>query len=420
MTIQQGNLSLIKREGESNARGTRLSSKALEFAHEGFEGQRTIDLTDLNVPTRYIQNGFEGNPTSTELMAARIDFFSKRLTLISSYNGRLINRDSYVVTSPTTIQLIGEYETDGGMDTGEVIYGIIEQSEVATIPKEKIIRRSHTVSAGQTVVPLGITFRVGQGLLLGSQVGDILVINESGQPLLRNVGNAAADISADGDFHEVDSGNGYGNTIELNEAPTSDIKIIVEYGIVSPTGDADFFTHLQKLSSAIIELANDAAFEFHAENDPLRYINASPSEIDVATFGRLVIDNKNDIIGLEQDVIDLETAIDDKKNKKEIQLGVEFETGDTFDGKTVYEYWNEIGSDITSNTIVETIDSGLEPIGILNFSGDLWTINRLVSGDSTNNAHILYDVSVGEIRVDIGGSYKVGAGTRYGLRYTKA
>lgn len=101
-----------------------------------------------------------------------------------------------------------------------------------------------------------------------------------------------------------------------------------------------------------------------------------------------------------------------------IVIGEERDTGDTFNGKPVYEYWGEVQADIVSSGTIEIIDSGLNPIGINNHSGTAWRMQDVISATSTSQSIIDYDRSNGNINAVVT-NWKIGAGTRYKMRYTK-
>lgn len=260
----------------------RLSSSAFMFAHEAAGGELIIDLENLTTPTDYAAEGFT-NLSAAEISEMNLTIFKKRLKLISSLNGELIQYDTYKVISPTQISLIGAYSTEG-LDEGEIIVGHLEKIEIATLPDARMKQRTYIMTAGQTLIPLGLTYNVGEGLELGLNIGDIKVFRQ-GKLIYRNTGNATADPSEDGGYEE--SGPA---AITLNIPAVAGEIIMVELGCVAPSGDAEFQSALENLHGAVTRLAQDAAEGFHGDEDLSRYLNVNPSEADRVTFGDLLLD----------------------------------------------------------------------------------------------------------------------------------
>lgn len=83
-------------------------------------------------------------------------------------------------------------------------------------------------------------------------------------------------------------------------------------------------------------------------------------------------------------------------------------------------YCFEVTSDITTNTTVFTIASGLKPINAVQHSGsNLWYITSGSTSSTGDAAFFYYDDTNGNINSVIRGTWKIGTGTRFCLEYTK-
>ena len=106
------------------------------------------------------------------------------------------------------------------------------------------------------------------------------------------------------------------------------------------------------------------------------------------------------------------------ETQKKVKTGVEQWHGEYWDGDKVYEYCNEVASDITTSTTIETIDIGLEPIEVISRGSNFWEIFNY-GNSAGDEVSVEYRSSTGVIRAFISGSVEVSAGTRYCLKYTK-
>lgn len=102
-----------------------------------------------------------------------------------------------------------------------------------------------------------------------------------------------------------------------------------------------------------------------------------------------------------------------------VPYGIEFFSGEYSDGKPVYEYRNEVATDITADVTIETIASGLKPVESTNFTTTQWSVRKVTTnGSGPEKADIDYDSSNGNIKALLN-NWKLGAGTVYKLKYTK-
>lgn len=286
-------ISLVRKEVKESQAGSIQTTKTLIFKHEASAGDLVIDTTLLTPPAEALANGFiQDNPSSVNLLVNK-----KNLKIHSSRGVWLQMHEDFKVTGANTIQLIGNIEALGGALEGEVftIYAAPIQANSILTTDHKKQYQEYILLDGQTVLNLGREYEVNRNPL--AQIGSIRIFRNGVGPLLRNVGNAAASPLADGNFHEVDAGNGLGTTIEFNVAPSGqDDVIVVEFGL-EYAGDFSLVGDMQSMWGSILKLAEDVK---DLGPYPIsRYINANPSEVERRAFGDYVFDLLRRIVPLE-------------------------------------------------------------------------------------------------------------------------
>lgn len=289
-------ISLV-REDVAESRFLAKAVKTLIFKHEASIGDTEIDLTNLVAPSEALAGGFI-QPTSTDLASANLLTNKRNFRLHSSRGVELQQWEDFIVTGNTKIRLIGNIVDLGGALEGEVFTGYIAAVPVNNFitTDTKFFTRTYDLSVGQTLLNLGVEYEVGKGLIYDSQVGSIQVFR-AGQIQARNAANAPASVSADGNYHEIDSGSGVGTQIQFNIAPTlTSEQIIVVFG-VSFAGDFSLVGDMEALNGAFIKLIEDAAPAFGWPES--RYLNFNPSAVERRAFGDLVSDLLNRVEDLE-------------------------------------------------------------------------------------------------------------------------
>lgn len=281
----------ISYRAEDLADSTELGTSALIFAHEASGGESSIDLTAITTPAVLSANGFT-NPSPAEIAAARLLFYRKNLRLYSSVRGRMHDYDAYVVSTSTVISFVGFTLLPGEIIKGEVS----ETQRTGTVLADlREFRTTYFLPAGQTVVPLGVTYRVNAN---SAMQGSSVRVYQDGIRIVRNENNAAASPSANGNYHEIDTGSGYGNSIELNvPAGINGSVIDVDFGVFTTEGSVELFSSLERLAGICYGMASDLAL---ATGNPVsNYMTASLSEIDRATYAATVLSNTARIAALE-------------------------------------------------------------------------------------------------------------------------
>ena len=292
-SIAKANISLSKKD-LTKSRIPLVSSRNIAFYHKATVGSLSIDLLALSMPS---EMPTMVQATADEISGARLLINKKNLSLVSSANGPLIQGMDYVVTSSTTIQLIGLYEASGA-ESGEIFVGTINSAPVSDIvvASARSVDKTYTLAVGQTTLNLGREYEVGMNP--NDDIGSIKVF----------VNGVLA--HRDSDYAEVDSGSGYGTTISFFAAPVSiPYQVAVDFGVMS-ISDNDAIGTMESLSGAVIKIAADLADV--AGTNITDYLTANPSEVERRAFGDMVLDheiNKADLNGDSNRLFDVKNAV---------------------------------------------------------------------------------------------------------------
>ena len=296
--IAKENISISKKDiKESRTKGSINLTKTLVFKHEANVGELSINTLSLAAPQEAVLNGFV-QPSPSELAGLNLLVNKPNLKMHSSRGIWLQMYEDFVVTGANTIQLIGNIEALGGAEQDEVftVYATPVQTNAIITTDHKKMFQEYLLPDGETVLNLGREFEVGRNAQI-SQIGAIRVWRNGQGPLLRNVSNAAADENADGNYHEIDVGNGTGIQIEFNTpADGQDDVIVVEFGI-EHAGDLSLVGDIHALYGAILKMADDVK-----DLGPFpisKYITANPSEVERRAFGDQVLNHELRVTALE-------------------------------------------------------------------------------------------------------------------------
>ena len=304
------------------------TARKLIFAHKATGGESGINLLSLVTPPELAANGFV-QPATSEIASSRAIFNKKNFRLLSSINGELWMHDHYVITSEAFISFLnGITALPGEIFRGEIID--VPQTAIVTADARSITR-TYQLGIGQTLLNLGVLFKVGENLTANSQIGSIKVWR-NGFLQMRNVGNALASPSADGNYQEYDPANlGTSNQIQFNIAPVGQAdEIVVEFGLHVFSGDVEIYGAIEQLHGILFKLAQDAAPAF---GNPLsNYLTANPSQVDRRQFGDLVLDLLGRIEDLESSSPTPATAT----WKKYTKTFSNFAVADTFNQSTLF------------------------------------------------------------------------------------
>jgi hypothetical protein len=279
-TTGTGQLSLRKSD-LLNQRNLGFGLKSVRMAHKATAGEAEIDLLALNTPPEMSANGYS-QPTATELNAANIKTNSTNVQVVSSSKGILQQHLSYTVTSNTRILFAGFTADEGEIFTVKVsnqattgIHAVDGDETIAT----------GTLTAGTDEFIVGTPYEVNKNP--SYQVGAVKVYLD-GALQFRNVGNAAAAPSADGNYEEIDNGTGNGVTIKFNVIDGVDDRVVavLSNGIISTAPTNSTTAAVQALQASLDTLIQDSALAF---GNPETKYQPAPTQPDLSAFGARVL-----------------------------------------------------------------------------------------------------------------------------------
>lgn len=286
-SIAKANISLSKKD-LSKSRIPPVASRNVVFYHKATAGSLTINLLALTMPSAEMPTATQA--TNPEISGAQLMVNKKNLELTSSSNGKLIQDLDYIVIDSYTISLIGPY-IGVGADADEIFVGTINSAPISdlVVASAKSVDKTYELAVGSTVLNLGREYKVGANPF--ENVGSIKVF-VNGVLALRDI-----------DYTEIDSGNGYGTTIQFMVAPVSlPHQVAVDFGVMAIT-DNNAIGAIENLGGAIKKIADDLAVV--AGTTASDYYSASPSEVERRAFGDMVLDHEVNKAGLNGNAFQL-------------------------------------------------------------------------------------------------------------------
>lgn len=285
-----GSKSLVKRD-YNNQKEIATGFKKLRALDKPGSGATGIDMTALTLPSEV--TSFT-NPTAAELAAAKLLFFKRSVVVKSSSKGELIQDLSYRVTSNTFIEFIGFTAEEN--EIFEIIVDDIPATGIQVVDAQPIVSAG-TLSAGTIEYNVGEPFELNK--YPSRQIGAVMVFLD-GVLQFRNSSNAAADPSADGNYHEKSAGSSnLGTIIEFNDVDNSNDREVV---VISTIGyaerpDGSMMALIEQLQATVDVLVEDAAVGFG--NNETRY-QPQPTQPDLKQFGDRVFQAEQDIGSLSE------------------------------------------------------------------------------------------------------------------------
>lgn len=275
-----GSLSLKKTDLSSDR--TSGTYRKVQFAHKAAGGETGINLAAMTLPSSEMP-GFV-QPTQAELAACQLLFNQRNLTLTSSVRGTLIPFMSYVVGSSTQINFTDSF---GAALPGEVFVGVIDGTNrdgVSGAAASSIVATG-TLLAGASDFNVGTPFVTN--LYPTQQIGAVLVYLD-GQLMMRNSGNAAASLTADGNYQEVDSGSGYSSVVRFNVVDNLNDRAVT---VVSNGSMVEQPSGSIKATVETLAGQQDAVIQTVAAlaGVPTSNFYAAPNNVDMLTFGNSVL-----------------------------------------------------------------------------------------------------------------------------------
>jgi hypothetical protein len=261
--------------------------KRLVFAHKATLGDTGINLTALVQPTEMATLGFV-NPGTAELLAAKMLFYKKNLTVVSSAKGVLIQDLSYTV--PTNERIAFQGFT---AEADEIFTCVLESSVRDGLQVVDAISISATgdLAIGDTDFNVGTPFEVGKNIT--TQMGAVLVFRD-GVLQARNTSNG----TSGGNYQEIDAGGGLGSIIRFNDAPVSEASsiIVVSNGMVAERPTGSIMAVVESLAGQMDQVIPTVAA---LAGQPKTNFQGAPNNVDLKNFGDTVQDHENRIDILE-------------------------------------------------------------------------------------------------------------------------
>lgn len=248
-----------------------LGSKNLNFHHQATLDDLTIDLTNLN---GYIPG--INNPSPSDF--ANVQAFVANFSLKSETREYELVRNIDFNISGTIITFINGFEA---LEDEKFFGAILLPTSNAIVTESRTEISQFELPIGTVLLNIGTTYVVNANPT--QQIGTIKVFRD-GMIQLRCEGNI---ITNEGNYIEIDSGNGFGNSIQFKTANGVSIDgIVVDFG-VHQVADVNIFSDLERLSGSILQLSNDMA---DVTGNPVEdYITASASETDRLTLANTVL-----------------------------------------------------------------------------------------------------------------------------------
>lgn len=290
--------STLKKENVAESKLAVTGIKNLSFWHEAAStGETSIPYGSLNFPSAVVG---ESNPTPTEILAANLGLFKSNVKVFSSLNGELMVGLTCLVKN-SEITFINGYETVEGE-----IFKVTYKNQAITgknIVDARPLTATGTLTAGNTDFNVGEAFKTNA--YPNDQMGEVMVFLD-GEIQYRNVANATAAPTADGNYQEVHSSNGFGTIIRFNDTFGVDKPVIViSRNLIAERPDISMMQLIETLGGQI-----DTLIEYVAQDlgvDPLIF-QVGPNQIDLKTFGDLVYQNKVGVADNAADIANILTA----------------------------------------------------------------------------------------------------------------
>lgn len=285
----------LKKKDVKEQKSLAVGFRKLTFAHKATSGDTGINLSALSLPSEMAANGFT-NPNISDLNSAQLLFYKQNLTLVSSLRGMLMQDLSYSVQTSSRIVFNGFTALENEIFVGVIDYNA--RTGLNVVDAAPLVSTG-TLAVGTTDYNVGTPFEIGK-YSGSSQVGQV-VVYRNGVQQFRNTGNSSSVL--DGNYYEVDAGNGLGVLIRFNSAAAvqADNILVFSHGLLAYKPDGSVLAQIENLAGqldSIIPTVADLA------GQPESNYRAAPNSVDLKAFGDRVLTNESAI-----------TALQNKKNK---------------------------------------------------------------------------------------------------------
>lgn len=279
MTIGKKNSTLVKQQVKESKLLT-TGIKTMKFWHEATAGETSIPFGSLVLPADIAANGLS-NPTSTEILSANLALFHTNVEVHSSLNQKLMEGLTYVVKN-NQIKFINGYVAALGE-----IFAVVFKNDVITgtnVVDARPLTATGVLTAGQTDFNVGEAFKTNA--YPSEQLGEVLVFID-GVAQFRNVGNATASPTADGNYQEVHSLGGFGTIIRFNDVFATDKNIqVISRNLIAERPDISMMQLIESLGGQIDSVLQTVA---DLANVPVTNFQSNPNQVDLRNFGDRVV-----------------------------------------------------------------------------------------------------------------------------------
>lgn len=280
MITGNGTLSLRKKDLE-NQKVPALSFRKTTFAHKAVAGETGFNLASLTTPSELTSNGFS-QPSVGELQNAQLLFYRNNLKLVSSARGVLMDFVSYNIVSSTQINWVGFTAEADEIFVVEIDHNA--RTGMRVVDAAPLVATG-TMAAGVQDFSVGMPFQINK--YQNMQVGAVTV-SVDGVQQYRNSGNATASPGADGNYQEVDAGNGYGTIIRFNTTEVYSRNIaVVSTGLLVEKPNEAQLAELERVQGQIDKIIPTVA---ELAGVPETDFQAAPNQIQLKQFGDRVLD----------------------------------------------------------------------------------------------------------------------------------
>lgn len=279
MSVTARGSTSIRKADILQQRNTPTTYRRVVFAHKATAGETGINLLNLTTPTEMTSVGFS-QPSFSELQAIHLKFNRKNLEIVSSSRGQLQDYVSYNVNTSNQIEFNGFTA-----DADEIFVCTVTHQPATGV---NVVDAAPLVSTG-TLPATEDEYYVGQSFEVNkystSQIGAVLVYVE-GALQLRNSGNATASPSADGNYQEIDSGDGSGSIIKFNTTVAADQTVmVVSNGLLVNNPDDSRDQTIESLAGQVDAMIPTLA---SVAGVPESDFQAAPNQVDLKAFSSKV------------------------------------------------------------------------------------------------------------------------------------
>jgi hypothetical protein len=280
MAITGNNTLSIRKKDLANQKSIAVGFKRTVFAHKAGAGETGISVGNLVTPTELSGMGFT-QPTFSEIASGQMKAFRNNVKIVSSSKGLLMDFLSYNIKSATEIEWVGFTADQDEIFVVEIDHNA--RTGVRMVDAAPLVATG-VLAAGSQDFSVGMPFAINKYPAM--QVGAVTVY-EDGVQVYRNTGNATATPSADGNYQEIDAGNGYGSLIRFNTTEAYDRNItVISTGLLVEKPNDSQLAEIEAVQGQVDRLVETvAALAGVPETD----FQAAPSQIQLKQFGDRVL-----------------------------------------------------------------------------------------------------------------------------------